>query len=171
MGLAYSLFGPKHYWIGAIMILGSLAIQEYIVTGRLLISPYTSYKAIFEGMSYGLSEAGYDVRLAQQIDLEPGGFAKGSIIEQLAIPIELMAGVYDKSSLARMGVAVQNTIIEPGWRGYLTVEISNHSREHITLVKGHPIAQLVFQEVRGATAYRGKYQDQGPAPQATILEE
>ena len=45
------------------------------------------------------------------------------------MPSDVLGQVCDKSTWARRGVAVQNTIIEPGWRGYLTVELTNHSGE------------------------------------------
>ncbi len=169
MGLVDTLCGTEYCRVGD-MIIGNMVIQEAVERGVLVIRPFYPQKTIFEGMSYGLSEAGYDIRLAQDLKIKPGGFVKGSAMEYLSLPVDLIASVYDKSSLARMGIAVQNTIIEPGWRGYLTLEISNHGEEIVELVEGHPIAQLVFQEVRGATAYQGKYQDQGPGPQDAILE-
>ena len=34
-----------------------------------------------------------------------------------------MGIVHDKSTWARRGLVVQNTVIEPGWHGYLTIEV------------------------------------------------
>lgn len=78
------------------------------------------------------------------------------------MPIDLLGRVADKSTLARRGLAVQNTIIEPGWRGYLTLELSNHGRDAIEIVAGMPIAQIIFDvlDEPAERPYAGKYQDQ-----------
>ena len=72
------------------------------------------------GMTYGLGPAGYDVRIEQHILLPPGAFALASTFERFHMPDDLIAFVHDKSTWARKGLAVQNTVIEPGWRGFLT---------------------------------------------------
>ena len=124
------------------------------------------------GMSFGLGPAGYDVRLQQALDLRPGEFMLGSIIEHITMPANVIGIVHDKSTLARLGLALQNTVIEPGWRGYLTVEISNHGAERVRLQAGSPIAQILFHFTdQPCVAYDGKYQDQGDAPVAAIFEE
>jgi dCTP deaminase len=141
------------------MILSGSTIRELVG-----IEPF-SERAQLHGMSYGLGPAGYDVRLRQALDLEPGGFFLGSIIEHLTMPRDVIAFVHDKSTLARLGLALQNTVIEPGWRGYLTVEISNHGKERVRLCAGSPIAQLIFHRTDvPCVGYSGKYQDQGVMP-------
>jgi dCTP deaminase len=74
--------------------------------------------------------------------------------------------VHDKSSLARRGLAVQNTILDPGWHGYMTLELTNGGHEQIELPKGSAIAQVVFHMLDHATElpYRGKYQNQERNP-------
>ena len=42
-----------------------------------------------------------------------------SSIEFFNMPKYLVGIVHDKSSLARQGLSVFNTVIEPGWKGYL----------------------------------------------------
>ena len=69
------------------------------------------------GVSYGVSSAGYDVRIAQDVLLWPGRFVLASTIEKFCMPDDLIGIVHDKSTWARRGVAVQNTVIEPGWNG------------------------------------------------------
>ena len=82
--------------------------------------------------------------------------------------------VADKSTLARLGVAVQNTVIEPGWRGFLTLELSytpvSWRRPRLVIEAGSPIAQVIFEPIDCETAgYDGKYQHAGPTPQAAIF--
>ncbi|MGE3279701.1 MAG: dCTP deaminase [Alphaproteobacteria bacterium] len=124
------------------------------------------------GMSYGLSIAGYDVRVREEVNLEPGRFMLASIIERIVMPRDVLANVADKSTLRRMGITLGNTIIEPGWHGYLTVEINNHGPGLVRLPAGSPIGQIIFYRVdKPCRPYTGKYQGQGPAPVEATREE
>lgn len=149
-------------------------------------------KTVVHGVSYGLSPAGYDIRLddincplkvyrdnkiiKENVigwNIHPGNFVLASAMEEFNMPNDVMGIVHDKSSLARLGLAVQNTVIEPGWRGYLTLELTNHSGNIITLKRGCGIAQVVFHRLEESTIYpySGKYQDQAPGPQPAIHEK
>lgn len=136
-----------------------------------LIEPF-SRRGVFEGKSYGLSSCGYDVRLAQDIWLWPFWGRLGSTIEHFDMPTDLVGRVCDKSSWARRFVLVQNTVIEPGWRGYLTLELTRFLPWPIRLRKGTPIAQIVFERLEEATEqpYAGKYQNQEAGPQKSRQE-
>lgn len=83
------------------------------------------------------------------------------------MPTDVIGVVHDKSSWARRGLAVQNTVIEPGWRGFLTLELTNHGTRKLHIPKGCPIAQIVFHRLDepAARPYDGRYQDQPPGPQ------
>ena len=126
----------------------------------------------FGGKSFGLSAAGYDVRIKQALTLKPGEFKLASTFEHFNMPSTVLGVVHDKSTWARMGIAVQNTVIEPGWRGYLTLEITNHSQETIHILEGEPIAQILLHRTDEPVEapYLGKYQDQESAPIKAILE-
>lgn len=118
------------------------------------------------GNSAGLSIAGYDITTDIAIDLMPGGFMLSCTEQKFVMPNHVVGVVHDKSSLARKGLAVQNTILEPGWRGYLTLELSNHSMYWIRLPAGSAIAQVVFHfmDLPADEPYKGKYQDQERLP-------
>lgn len=126
------------------------------------------------GMSYGLSAAGYDIRIAEDIELINGTFCLASSLEYFNMPDDVLAYVKDKSTWARQGLAVQNTVIEPGWKGYLTLELTNHTRDKlIVLRKGMPIAQIIFHRLDFATEqpYDGKYQNQQAGAQLPLFEK
>lgn len=120
--------------------------------------------------SYGLSSCGYDVRIAEDVWLWPLWGRLASTIEYFNMPNDVMAEVKDKSSWARRFVTVQNTVIEPGWKGYLTLELTNHRLWPVLIRKGTPIAQIVFKQLDVATnqPYSGKYQNQKAGPQKAI---
>lgn len=124
-------------------------------------------------LSYGLGPAGYDVRIAEEVVLLPGTMQLGSTFEHFSMPNFCMAIVHDKSTWARKGLAVQNTVIEPGWRGFLTLELTymplgpiSFSSMQLRIPAFAPIAQIVFHHIDEPTEpYSGKYQDQPPGPQ------
>lgn len=124
------------------------------------------------GMSYGVSAAGYDIRIAETMWLLPWSFRLASTVEYFDMPPDLIAFVCDKSTWARRGLQVFNTVIEPGWRGYLTLELKCQSWRPIRLEMGMPIAQVVFQTLDEPTSdpYNGKYQDQESGAQSARFE-
>lgn len=134
------------------------------------LKPVTPFceRATIGTMSYGLSAAGYDIRVAESFWLTNKVFRLASSLEQFNMPNDVLGIVHDKSSWARRGVAVQNTVIEPGWRGYLTLELTNHGEQMIWIEQGQPIAQIVFHRLDEPTEipYSGKYQDQEAGPQS-----
>ncbi|WP_036289605.1 hypothetical protein [Methylosinus sp. PW1] len=145
-----------------------------IVPGhKLPLSIVTPFKprTIFDGMSFGMSHAGYDVRIAQDLIIWPGQFRLASTIEQFSMPLNMVGVVHDKSSWARRGLACQNTLIEPGWKGFLTLELSLHRLWPLRIKAGSPIAQIVFHLTDGTcVGYDGKYQDQPDRPVPAIME-
>ena len=120
------------------------------------------------GVSCGLSHAGYDLRLADEILIPARGFVLASAMERFNMPGVVMGVVHDKSTWARRGLSVFNTVIEPGWQGYLTLEIVNHTDKNFVLPQGVGIAQVVFQFLDQTTEnkYDGKYQHQAAGPQS-----
>lgn len=148
------------------MILSAQTIRK-----RGIITPFFE-RTVLNGMTYGLSGCGYDVRIKQSLIVPVGRFKLASTVEHFLMDDDIVGRVHDKSTLARMGLAVQNTIIEPNWRGYLTLEITNNGYRDITLEAGQPIAQIVFELLDYATEqpYSGKYQDQPDEPVEAKLE-
>lgn len=132
-----------------------------------------------KGMTFGCGPAGYDVRVEfdehghnEAVSLLPGQFLLASTIERFIMPPDVLGIVHDKSTWARLGLACQNTVIEPGWKGWLTLELTNHGTEALTIERGMSIAQVIFHFVDADTVgYEGKYQDQKRGPVWPILEK
>jgi dCTP deaminase len=140
---------------------------------RKCITPYIPEKTVYKHpdgftLSFGESHAGYDIRVSGDssvVRLNPGEFKLMVSYEYFNMPDNIMALVKDKSTLARKGISVFNTVIEPGWKGYLTLEVVNQGGSHVNFYVGMPIAQILFFQVEGAAeAYDGKYQDQKQVP-------
>ncbi len=135
--------------------------------------------------SYGLGELGYDIRIKQDIVFfvneegpqiavtDPifrqttyykGRFCLASSMEEFQMPDHLGAIGHDKSTWARLGVQVFNTVIEPGWNGFLTIELVFNCEERVHIPAGTGIMQVIFHRPSNPAKYVGKYQDQEDAP-------
>lgn len=144
------------------MILSAQTIRK-----MKLVDPLREPYIDSQGNSAGLSACGYDLTLAQGVTVKPGQFILASTVERFNLPINVAAIIHDKSSLARRGLVVQNTIAEPGWHGYLTLELTNHGKAPITIFQKSAICQAVFHCLDAPTElpYKGRYQNQGRDPQ------
>jgi deoxycytidine triphosphate deaminase len=102
--------------------------------------------------------------------LQPNAIILGSTLERFKIPRNLSMAYYNKSTLARRFISSDATLGEPAWEGYLTLEIKNNSHVPVTLYKGQPIGQVVFNKTDKPTdlPYDGKYQNQNSTPQGAI---
>ncbi|MGU3659229.1 dCTP deaminase [Methylobacterium fujisawaense] len=151
------------------MILPAQAIRRLAQAG--MIEPFTERGVAF-GRSYGLGPCTYDVRLKQDIWLWPFWGRLASTIETFDIPNDIVVEVKDKSSNARIFVLVQNTLIDPGFKGGLTLELTRFLPWPVRLRAGMPIAQLKFSELTEATEmpYRGKYYGQSAEPEPARYE-
>ena len=136
------------------------------------------------GVSWGLSEAGYDIRIKQDIHFKPNRFFQmqmdcsvngvitrgtrftlASAIEEFDMPDCLVGIVHDKSTWARKGLSVFNTVIEPGFRGGLTLELVYHGNTELIIPAGSGIAQVLFHKISKPARYEGKYQGQSSDPE------
>ena len=189
------------------------------------LSPMMPTKERAHGVSFGLAEAGIDIRVKQTIrfvppdpldywegmkamervttpekvveaatmamvsfygmvdvdgDTKAGRVALASSVESFHMPDDLLGIVHDKSTWARQGVSVLNTVIEPGWGPhpdrpdegcFLTLEIVFHGNKPITIPAGAGIAQVIFHEIGETARYGGKYTGQPSRPVAAILEK
>lgn len=149
-------------------------------------------------VSYGLSSYGYDIRVAREfkiftninttvidpkafdpnsfVDIEtdvciipPNSFVLARSVERIIMPRTVLAVCIGKSTYARCGLIVNVTPLEPGWQGYITVEISNTTPLPAKVYANEGIAQLLFFEsnepcmVSYADRF-GKYMDQPAIP-------
>ncbi|WP_331236206.1 dCTP deaminase [Natronorarus salvus] len=113
----------------------------------------------------------------QEFVLHPGDFVLGTTVERVEIPPDLIAHVEGRSSLGRLAVVVHATagLCDPGYRGQITLELSNLGSAPVALTPGMRISQLTFTELKTPAerpygSDRGsKYQDQA-GPQASRIQ-
>lgn len=93
--------------------------------------------------------------------LPQDGFILASTVERLIVPNNLVCRVEGKSSLARLGIQIHSAgFIDPGYRGTVTLEITNFLPKPVILYPDILIAQLAFEELSGKCErpYSGRYQ-------------
>ena len=177
------------------MVLSDRDIRKAIQDGRIYIDPYED--ALVQPASIDLrlgskflifkrtQQPFIDVR--QSVDhftekieidpvipfmLHPGEFALGVTLEEIHLPADIVGRLDGKSSLGRLGLVVHSTagFVDPGWKGRLTLELSNLANLPISLYLGMKVSQLSFMELTspaenpyGSKALGSKYQGQdGP---------
>jgi dCTP deaminase len=97
--------------------------------------------------------------------IPPHGFALAESHEMLEIPADCIGLVVDKSSYRRCGILMGATVLEPMWRGVVTLEITNATPLPAVVYPGEGIAQCLFLrgEAQCLVNYadkKGRYQDQ-----------
>lgn len=97
------------------------------------------------------------LRYGETFVLHPGALALASTLEYLSMPADLECQVEGRSSWARVGLEVATaTAVEPGFRGVVTLELSNVGTVPLSLSPGLRISQLVFREAAPAVRLDGR---------------
>lgn len=104
-----------------------------------------------------LQPASYDLKLGLMLydgeevfrhSIIPREFLLASTVEKVNIPASLVARIEGKSTWARRGLIIHTAgFVDPGFKGQLTLEITNLGREPIPLYNGLLIAQIAFQHL------------------------
>ena len=177
------------------MILSDTTIREEIAAGRIGIEPFDDSCVQPSSVDLHVDNAFrvfhnarhpfIDVRkqmddLTELVEvdgdrpfiLHPGEFVLGSTAECVRIPDDMVARLEGKSSLGRLGLLIHSTAgyVDPGWDGYLTLELSNVANLPITIYAGMKIGQISFFQLTtpaakpyGSAEAGSKYQGQrGP---------
>jgi dCTP deaminase len=102
---------------------------------------------------------------ASYVDIPPNSYVLGRSVEHFRVPRDVLCVVLGKSTYARCGVIVNVTPLEPGWEGYITIEISNTTPLPARIYANEGIAQVLFfkSDNECETSYadkKGKYQGQ-----------
>lgn len=171
------------------MILSDRQIKER----RGMIEPFVDHQVNEGVISYGLSSFGYDIRISDKFKIfsnahsvivdpknldersmvdhqggycmiPPNSFILAKSIEVMNMPRDVTGLVTCKSTYARLGILIPTTVLEAGWRGEITLEVSNATPLPAKVYANEGIAQVLFftGEPCGISYddRQGKYQDQ-----------
>jgi len=108
-----------------------------------------------------LNGAGYDLRLAMEVAIPPGEHRLVATLERVELGDDIAGTLHLRSSLARNGIIASLALVDPGFRGQLTISLFNAGGESFKMSRNHRLVQLVLHGLSSKThyMYNGKYQD------------
>lgn len=111
----------------------------------------------------------YIPKICNKYILEPHGFVLARTRETVSLSPSLFGKVEGRSSVGRLGLVVETAgVIDPGFRGTITLEIANLLPYPVLLHAGTRICQIVVSRMDGdteggykSTKYQGQVQATG----------
>ncbi|MFY9750283.1 MAG: dCTP deaminase [Methanoregula sp.] len=104
--------------------------------------------------------ASYDLRAADDICLARGTCMLVPSMEWVELPPDVAGTLRCRSSFGRRGVLMGAGFVDPGFRGQLTLCLTNMGSKDIEIHRSERIVQMILHEVRnGSDRYAGRYQD------------
>ena len=91
--------------------------------------------------------------LGDRFAVYPSQVVVATTLEYISLPNNVYADVISRSSYARLGLHI-NTMLEPGWRGCVSIELCNQGNTPIELVVGSRIVQARLVEVDSSSTYQ-----------------
>lgn len=140
-----------------------------------MIEPFVADQVRQGVISYGVSSYGYDIRVSNQFKIftnvhsrivdpknfdpqayvdfagevcviPPNSFVLAHSVEMIRMPRNVTGVVLCKSTYIRAGVLIPTTVLEAGWEGIITLEISNVTPLPAKVYANEGIAQVLFFE-------------------------
>lgn len=111
--------------------------------------------------------------------VHPGEFVLATTMEHVEVPNDLLARLEGRSSIGRLGIVIHSTAgyVDPGFKGKITLEISNLGRIAVALYPGMRICQVAFEEMSSPVQkgygekHGAKYQGQSAATASRLFED
>lgn len=136
------------------MILSGADVRQYIAHGGLHFDPP------LQDDQFQQNGVDMIVKEVDSINVSPGGFTLGVTREVITMPNDLMAFVHLRSTWARHGWLIPPTIIDAGFHGDITLEITKVGGPGYVPV-GKRFAHIIFAKLSTPSEpYNGKYQGQ-----------
>lgn len=137
--------------------------REFIVTKHTRISSLNPIRRTVLEKTIPLYQEKIKLDFGQPYILHPQELVLASTLEFIALPKDLMAYVVGRSSWGRLGLIIATaTMVDPLYRGVITLELINVGRLPIHLYPCARVAQLVLHAVPNGeerTDFDHKYQD------------
>lgn len=82
--------------------------------------------------------------------LDPGKFILAGMLEHITLADNILSQIVGRSSLGRIGLGNSEVsgLIDPSFKGGITLELFNHSQEPLLLTAGMSIGQMCFQRIQ-----------------------
>ncbi len=133
-------------------ILSDQEIEERLHNASIVLTPFDPAC---------LGGAGYDLRASMDVAIPPGEHRLVATLERVELGHDIAGTLHIRSSLARAGIIASLALVDPGFRGQLTISLFNAGTEPFRMSKGDRFLQMVLHQLssKSTRSYRGKYQD------------
>jgi deoxycytidine triphosphate deaminase len=133
-------------------VLSDVEIEECIMNGSLAITPFDQSC---------LNGAGYDLRANEETVILPGQNKLVATLERVELGDSLVGTLHIRSTLARAGVIASLALVDPGYRGQLTISLFNSGQKSYSMARNDRFLQITMHRlgVKTRRPYSGRYQD------------
>jgi dCTP deaminase len=133
-------------------VLSDVEIEECLKDGQLAITPFDQSC---------LNGAGYDLRVSEDTAILPGHNQLVATLERVELSENLVGTLHIRSTLARAGVIASLALVDPGYRGQLTILLFNSGEKPFSMPGNSSFLQMTMHRlgVKTRHPYAGKYQD------------
>ena len=133
------------------MALSDEEIMTVIKKGELKIVP----------RGFRVNPAGVDLRIDRDITLRPKQQSLVASIETVELSANIIGFLHLRSSLSREGLFASLALVDPGFRGQLTVSLYNAGDNPVNLARAERFIQLSIIRLGkpAINKYSGRYQD------------
>lgn len=134
------------------MALSDVLIKRLIEQGEIEITPFEESH---------LTPAGYDLGSAEDITLKPGEHRLVATHEKVELSPKVLGILHIRSSFAREGLFASLALVDPGFKGQLTIALLNTSKANLIINRGESFLQLSLIRMASGVEkpYDGSYQD------------
>jgi dCTP deaminase len=133
------------------MALSDKEINSAMKKGEIAILP----------RGFRINPAGVDLRIDRNVQLNPKQHLLVASIERVELSDRFVGFLHLRSSLAREGLFASLALVDPGFRGQLTVSLYNSGDSPVNLAKGERFIQLSLLRLGkpAINKYAGRYQN------------
>ena len=133
-------------------VLSDADIEKCVSEGSLVLDPFESEC---------LNGGGYDLRVGSDIRIAQGRSMLVATLERVELGDDMVGTLHIRSSLARSGIIASLALVDPGFRGQLTIMLYNSTSADFIMTHGERFVQLVIHGLSMKTRrpYQGRYQD------------
>jgi dCTP deaminase len=134
------------------LILPDSKIKRMVEAGELVISPFEVNC---------LNPAGYDLRSSMNASIYSKEQKLISTLERVELPPNIAGFLNLRSSFIREGLIAGLALVDPGFKGQLTVSLFNASLNEVKISHGEPFLQITFIQLqeKAEKPYSGRYQN------------
>jgi dCTP deaminase len=134
------------------LALSDVTIKKLVEHREIEITPFNESN---------LTPAGYDLGSAEDITIKSGENRLVATREKIELSPNMLGILHIRSSFAREGLFASLALVDPGFKGQLTIALLNTSKTNLRINRGESFLQLSLIRMTSGVEkpYDGVYQD------------